>query len=90
MTHLNDERYDAIVQMLTDWVGALEREGHAETPLFRSAGPAGEDYTPRRILQEVAARTDFGEEFVDSWVDLSMRHILHAKFTPPSSQSSSS
>lgn len=79
---LNQQQHLFIVKMLNELVETLEREeqGKADAPMFRVGGE-GNDYSPRRILHEVAQQTRFGNDFAESWVELAMDHILHTKLT---------
>jgi len=74
---LSEQQYLQVLEKMREWVRDLERTGEDTKPLYWYGGE-GEAVTPRHLLGEVEARTPFGQKFLESWVDLAMRHILNA------------
>jgi hypothetical protein len=75
---ITDDDRAYVAKKIGEWVATLEAEGLADKPIMSCACgqcPNGV-VTPRSVLRDIENRTEEGERFVESWVDLNVRGIL--------------
>lgn len=67
-----------VLGQLQSWLKVLEESGDADKPMAACVCgqcPNGV-ITPRSVVRDVENRTEEGESFLESWVDLHERKVL--------------